>query len=364
VAAAVAVADVVTDMLCDTNRLLLQFHITGRCNLRCKHCYRTEGDVEPLSYDDVIAVLEQFKALREAYNRQHHIKRKGHINITGGEPFFRKDIRQILQHLGDNREYFTYGVLSNGSFITDEILHTLKETEVSFVQLSIDGDRNMHDDLRAHGDYDRVLKTAEYLEQNGIRTYISFTANRKNYRYLPKVAWECRRRGITKLWSDRMVSIGNGQELRELAIGPTDLPDYIHALKRAQGNFLTRLLYPKTQVTMNRALQFQNSHGNIYSCSAGDSLITVDEFGNIMPCRRMPILCGNVRESTLLDVYYKSETFRYLRQRRIPETCTNCRYARDCRGGARCQSYAQCGTFDQADPACGLKNGKISFTGT
>ena len=48
-------------------RLLLQFHITGNCNLRCKHCYRTEGDAEPLSYEDVVRVVEQFKALPQAF---------------------------------------------------------------------------------------------------------------------------------------------------------------------------------------------------------------------------------------------------------------------------------------------------------
>ena len=41
------------------NRLTLQFHITGRCNLRCKHCYRTEGDVEKLTYNDIISVIDQ-----------------------------------------------------------------------------------------------------------------------------------------------------------------------------------------------------------------------------------------------------------------------------------------------------------------
>ena len=151
----------------------------------------------------------------------------------------------------------------------------------------------MHDSLRAKGDYDRVLKTAKYLEENGIKTYISFTANKTNYKYLPVVARECRKRKITKLWSDRIVPIGNGRELDELKITSDDLEGYIKCLKKAKGSILTQKLYKKTSVTMNRALQFQNSDGEIYSCSAGDSLITVDEFGNIMPCRRMPIICGN-----------------------------------------------------------------------
>ena len=343
-------------MICENkNRLLLQFHITGRCNLRCKHCYRTEGDVETLSFDDVIAVIEQYKQLRQAYNQRHHIKRKGHINITGGEPFFRKDIRQILEYLGENKAHFSYGILSNGSFITEEMIEILVRTEVSFVQLSLDGDREMHDSLRAPGDYDRVLKMAAHLEKNGIRTYISFTANKDNFQFLPLVARECRKRRITKLWSDRLVPIGNGQELQQLAITEKELPQYIRSLKKARGNWLIRKLCPKTQVTMNRALQFQNSDGEHYRCSAGDSLITVDEFGNIMPCRRMPILCGNVKETTLSEVYFGNEIFRQLRGNCTPKECAVCKYSYDCSGGARCQSYAAYNSFYRADPACPLR---------
>ena len=352
--AAVVAAEI--DMLCNNHsRLLLQFHITGRCNLQCKHCYRTEGNVETLSLEDIVAVIEQFKELREAYNHRYGIKRKGHINITGGEPFFREDIEEILRYLGENREYFTYGVLSNGSFIDERRLQLLRETEVSFVQLSIDGNREMHDSLRAAGDYDRVFAVAERLEKNGIRTYISFTANRDNYRYLPHVAGECRKRRITKLWSDRLVPIGNGQELQQLAITDAQMPEYIRYLKKAQGNILTRKLHPHTQVTMNRALQFQRSRGEIYSCSAGGSLITVDEFGNIMPCRRMPIICGTVFETTLKEIYFHHDIFRQLRREVTPKECRACRYAEICKGGAKCQSYAQYGSFYRADPACPLK---------
>lgn len=337
------------------NRLLLQFHITGKCNLRCKHCYRTEGDVEPLTYEDLVTVIEQYKSLQKAYHAHYGIQARGHINITGGEPFFRKDIRQFLTYLGENSQEFSYGILSNGSFITGEITPLLRQTGVSFVQLSLDGDRAIHDGLRAPGDYDRVLKTAQFLEQEGIRTYISFTANRDNYRCLPLVARQCRKRKITKLWSDRIVPMGTGQQLKELAITDDLLPDYVRTLKRAQGSFLTKLLHRKTQVTMNRALQFQNSQGAMYSCSAGRSLITVDEFGNIMPCRRMPILCGNISETTLEEVYFHHPTFCALRKDLIPKECALCPYKHKCKGGARCQSYALYGSFYRADPGCPIK---------
>ena len=336
------------------SRLLLQFHITGRCNLKCKHCYRTEGNVEPLGFDDIVNIIEQYKELLQKYNQCYGIKRKGHINITGGEPFIRRDIKDILRYLHKNRRFFTFGILSNGSFIDEDMIKVLKESEVSFIQLSLDGTREIHDDLRAAGDYDRVLKTADFLQKNGIRAYISFTANKKNYGNLPEIAKECRKRKLSKLWSDCMVPIGTGEELSELEITSTDFPEYAKALKKAQGNFLTKKFHPKTVVSANRALQFLYCDGDIYSCSAGDSLVTVDEFGNIMPCRRMPIICGNVFESTMLKVFSEHETFKELRTKPIPKECAECVYASFCRGGAKCRSYAKYGSYFRADPACPL----------
>lgn len=335
-------------------RLLLQFHITGRCNLRCKHCYRTQGDVETLSFDDIKMVINQFVDLLKEYNRVHNIQKRGHVNITGGEPFIRKDIKDVLNLLYENKKYFSYAVLSNGSFIDDELISILKKTEVSFVQLSIDGDKATHDYLRAPGDYDRVFKTAAYLEKNKIRTLISFTATKENYMHIPTVAKECRKRRISKLWSDRLVPIGNGEQLCDLEITKDNLPDYINTMKKAQGNVFEKL-NKKTSVTMNRALQFQNSNGLFYTCSAGDSLITVDEFGRIMPCRRMPIVCNDVFKSTLKQVYFNDETFVDLQQEFIPSECALCKYALLCKGGAKCQSYAHFGSYKKADPACPLR---------
>lgn len=213
----------------------------------------------------------------------------------------------------------------------------------------------MHDSLRAPGDYVRVFKTAEMLEKAGIRTYISFTANKSNYKYLPQVAKVCRKRRITKLWSDRLVPIGTGEELEQLRITEDEMPKYIRTLKKAQGSFVSKLLYPKTQVTMNRALQFIDSNGSVYSCSAGKSLITVDEFGRIMPCRRMPIICGDIYSSTLSDVYYNNPTFVDLRKSCTLKDCASCKYNYLCKGGAKCQSYALYGSYRKADPACFLK---------
>ncbi|MBQ3080132.1 MAG: radical SAM protein [Clostridia bacterium] len=334
--------------------LVLQFHITGRCNLQCKHCYRTDGGVQPLSFDDVIGTLEQFKALIKRRASETNSAEWGHVNITGGEPFMREDMPLLLEYFEKNKSVLGFGVLTNGSFITEDMIGLLKKAGVSFVQLSLDGNRALHDELRAKGDYRRTLKTAALLEKRGIKTYISFTANRKNIKALPSAAWACRLRGISLLWSDRLVPIGNGADMKELAITREYMPEYLSMLKKAVGTRLTQRLFPKTFVARNRAIQFLGCTDPIYTCSAGNQLITVDEFGNIMPCRRMGTVCGDVFSSSLEEIYCHHPLFLSLRESAVPESCYGCIYNHLCRGGAKCQTLAAYGRLNEADPGCPL----------
>ena len=71
-----------------------------------------------------------------------------------------------------------------------------------------------------------------------------------------------------------------------------------------------------------------------------------------MPCRRLPLIAGNVRESDLLTIYRDSPVLRDLRQCGIPAGCRSCFYADMCGGGAKCITYAQTGRYDLPDPNC------------
>lgn len=352
-AAAVAEDAVMIDPLSFIPRLIMQFHITGRCNLRCKHCYRCEGDIEPLTTEDVFSVIQQFEELQDAFGLRYCLGAHGHINLTGGEPFIREDIDKLLLLLKTKKERFSFGILSNGTMLTKDMIALLKECGVHHVQLSIDGCRETHDQLRAPGDYDRTFRKARELEAAGIMTHISFTANRSNLKDLPKIAAVCRQKRISVLWSDRLVPIGHGAELEDLTIGAEQLPAYLATLRKARGGWLVNRIFPHTEVRMNRALQCLGG-GGAYHCNAGIGLITVDEMGNIMPCRRMPILCGDIFHTTLKEVWQHHPVFTELQQAALPLPCMSCTERSRCNGGAKCQSYAVYGDFNRPDPACPL----------
>ena len=50
------------------------------------------------------------------------IKLKGQINITGGEPFVREDIWELLDLFKENDKYFDFGILTNGSLLNENVV--------------------------------------------------------------------------------------------------------------------------------------------------------------------------------------------------------------------------------------------------
>ena len=85
----------------------LQWHITHRCNLRCKHCY--QDDYTAFDGDGAKLVLDQFSEVIKAYDCI------GRLNLTGGEPLTHPKLFDIL-HEARARGMRT-GVLTNGTLI-------------------------------------------------------------------------------------------------------------------------------------------------------------------------------------------------------------------------------------------------------
>jgi radical SAM protein with 4Fe4S-binding SPASM domain len=82
-------------------------------------------------------------------------------------------------------------------------------------------------------------------------------------------------------------------------------------------------------------------------------LIALLPNGDLLPCRRMPIVVGNVRERSLAGLYYGNGVLKLLRDYDRPSRgCEGCRHALQCGGGLRCLSYALAGDPLVADPGC------------
>ena len=67
-------------------------------------------------------------------------------------------------------------------------------------------------------------------------------------------------------------------------------------------------------------------------------ILTTEEY--LLPCRRLPILMGNVMDTTILELYKNSTIIKELQKKEISRECNFCLKASFCRGGVKCLSYA------------------------
>lgn len=129
--------------------------ITGRCNLRCSHCgaVRVLNAEDQLSTADVKGIIDQLEGKPEAS-----------IAITGGEPFLRNDLVEVVRYSSDRIKTI---VSTNASLITVETAKELAPLPVTF-QVSLDGaTAPVHDAFRGKGTFDAALKGIRLLQDHG-----------------------------------------------------------------------------------------------------------------------------------------------------------------------------------------------------
>lgn len=317
---------------------VLQWHITHKCNLRCSHCYQDDYSKE-LSLSQAENIFEQYLSYLKAKDYT------GHINITGGEPLVYPYLFEVLDLFEKNNMRF--GLLTNGLLLDDQIVLRLSQYKnLHFVQLSLDGVKETHERIRGTHTFDKTLAAAHLLKKYHITSMVSFTAHKGNYKELKDVIKTVKRHKIDRFFTDRLIPIETDEEI----MSTDEFYEYVKVLtseaKKAKKSPFTR-----TQIHTHRALQFctGDSH-QIYYCSAGVQLLTILANGDLVPCRRMPVVLGNVLKEPMLDLCEKSDFIKEITK--IPTECYKCYKAHYCKGGLRCLTYAVTGDLSKRDINC------------
>ncbi len=121
--------------------------VTYRCNARCKMCNRYKAPSKP---DEEISV-ETIKKLPQMY----------FTNITGGEPFIRSDLKDIVRELYKKSDRI---VISTNGFFTDRIIDLCKEFPNVGIRISIEGLEETNNAIRGLDDgFNRGYTTLKKL---------------------------------------------------------------------------------------------------------------------------------------------------------------------------------------------------------
>ena len=141
--------------------------VTDRCNLRCFYCMPENGlhwleRKELMTFEEMLNICSLLVKMGITK-----------IRITGGEPFVRKDIMQLLSGLSrlENLEQLT--ITTNG-VLTAPFVPELKKIGIQSVNLSIDTlDRGRFFSITRRDELPNVLQTLEALLLHGIETKIN-----------------------------------------------------------------------------------------------------------------------------------------------------------------------------------------------
>jgi radical SAM protein with 4Fe4S-binding SPASM domain len=141
--------------------LYLVFFVTDRCNAKCKHCLLADGVHKPDKSTEL--------TLHEIEMLTHRMDPLLFLLPTGGEPFLRDDLGEIIKLFYSNTKVRNVGIPTNGFFtakivsVIKDLLDTCPDLDLG-VDVSLDGIKEKHDEIRGvKGLFDKAVETFNEL---------------------------------------------------------------------------------------------------------------------------------------------------------------------------------------------------------
>lgn len=310
------------------------FHVTSHCNLHCEGCYSYENNRNStidLSLSDIQSILDN---LSDAGLSE--------LVISGGEPFIRSDLIDILRYAKDDLHIDSIQCITNG---TAPIESYLKASEyIDMLTFSLDSPDRESAVIRPPEVFDTVVSKINILKERGVNTGIVFTIHHKNVAKCDELCAFANKLGVKFRFSVFTVLefTENKSPLRL-----TD-SDYAKFQKFVENN----LSY---EVIEDSALD--KEIGCILACGAGKTNVSISSDGLIYPCHMfvgMKQFClGSALKCNILDVVNSNNANPFLELNvDIFEKCKDCHVRYVCGGGCRFRSYAVHNSIYHSDKLC------------
>ncbi len=343
----------------DLQDFFIQWHLTERCNLKCHHCYQTGVSTEELSLLEIREVLAEVSEMLSAWSDSYRLEFSPSFNVTGGEPFLRRDLFEILAAMVESG--FSVYLLSNGTLIDQDRAEKLAGLGVKGVQISIEGPEEVHDTIRGQGSFAASRRGIDHLLAAGLQVTLNATLSELNGADFHKMVNIAGELGAQRLGFSRLVPSGRGAGLVEQMLAPARIRQVYESILGLDHDRLKIV----TGDPVATQMQGRDDHEDLGSvatggCAAGISGLTILPDGTVTPCRRLHLPLGNVRRDSLREIWASSEILERLRDRsQYRGKCGSCPKWAHCRG-CRAIAFAHSQVRGQADylaedPQCFLE---------
>lgn len=304
--------------------------VTYKCNGKCTMCnlwkvYRENPKLvkEELSLSEI----QNFLSDREFF------KDLDFVYLSGGEPFLREDLPEIVKSIHECNPTCIVYVATNG-FLTDNIIKTTKEilsTHPRFqIGVSLDGINEIHDKIRGvKRAFKKASETLFALKENfpNLHIQVTMTVTPINLKHVPYVYDFCKKNGffpriglasVSEYFQNLPAHFKYSKEEIE------ELKKHFHAIgrdiiqERGKINALMELFW------LDGSIKFlTNPTIRLVPCYAGFVSFYIDPYGTVYPCYNFFEKMGNIRKQKIRDVWF-SKTSQTIRKRILRNQCPNC----------------------------------------
>jgi radical SAM protein with 4Fe4S-binding SPASM domain len=326
--------------------LYVVWEITMKCDQPCGHCGSRSGRARPneLSTDEAFEVCD---ALVRLGSRE--------VTLIGGEAYLREDCEALIRRLATQGIRVT--MQTGGRAFTIERARRFRDAGLEGLGVSIDGPASAHDRLRGNlGSHAAAVRALKNAAEVGLVLSANTQINKLNLDRLPETADLLRGMGV-QVWQVQLTGpLGRAADHPEWIVDPWQIVPIIDTLadiqKRAvkawedagkkgipfnvQANNNVGYFGPH-EIALRSRPYGRETH--FRGCVAGIYSMGIESDGTIKACPTLPTApygAGNVRDTTIQDLWESSKIMRFSRDRGTEELwgfCKTCYYGSVCQAG-------------------------------
>ena len=307
-------------------------HVTHRCGRSCRHCYDSaatgEDELTTAEWRDAI---DQCVALGA-----------GSFVVIGGDPLVRADFLELLDHLTgthDARARFFFNSLVDET-MAGELGRAGRGLLTPLV--SIDGPREVNDELRGPGSHDDVMTSIDNLLAAGLEPVANTVLVRPALPTLAQLARELRAAGVGRL--HLILPHQRGMTCDDATGAGPELVPTGEELLTAVRELL--IVAEEIGLTVDNLSSWRRRIGKRNDlCAAGCRDLSIDPAGRVHACvitaGDPAFVAGSLREQPLAEIWRTSGSLRLLRAARARDRaeCLACPVADACGGECWVQAH-------------------------
>ena len=344
----------------------LCLHIAHDCNLACKYCFAEEGE-----YHGRRALMdyETGKQALDFLIANSGKRRNLEVDFFGGEPLMNFDVVKQLVAYGREQEkihdkHFRFTLTTNGVLLNDDVMEFANK-EMDNVVLSIDGRKEVHDNMRPFrkgaGSYDLVVPKFQKMAEsrNQERYYVRGTFTHFNLDFSKDVL-HLADLGFKQISVEPVVA----QDTDAYALREEDLPTLFEEYDNLAKEMVRRKKEGEDFNFFHFMIDLEGGPcvaKRLSGCGSGTEYLAVTPWGDLYPCHQFvgneKFLMGNVWDGVtateLRDEFKCCNVY-------AKEKCNNCFAKFYCSGGCAANSYNFHGKITDAyDLGCALQKKRV-----